>query len=191
MEDNLLDLRFRLSNCLWTCKQERLDNMDGEILCLAKSSLNDLNDFSNFPYLPSACYTYSWITSAIKKSILTYTYIFSPIWLVNSCHGCSPYGQPAWETIIWEWGALSHCGSALAVQVLYHHASLVLQHRWPWPWHPDSTGGNCSENFLLISFFLCFSPVFPLRPHLLAWPKSRQIYLYLSWIRQNVVFIFN
>ena len=32
-------------------------------------------------------------------------------------------------TIIWVWGALSHCVSALAVQVLYHQVFLVLQHR--------------------------------------------------------------
>ena len=39
---------------------------------------------------------------------------------------------------------------------------------------------------MLLFSFVCFfvlradTPVFPLRPHLLAWPKSRQIYLYLS-----------
>jgi hypothetical protein len=34
--------------------------------------------------------------------------------------------------------------------------STVDQHSWPWPWHPIQQRHNCSENFLVISFFLCY-----------------------------------
>ena len=62
--------------------------------------------------------------------------------------------------IIWEWGALSHCGSVLAVQILYHHVSLVLQHHWDENpaasglGTPIQQGVNCELSFF--SFFLCY-----------------------------------